>query len=139
LLDALRTKQGSDQSSTSTSPVNSGLSFPVGTNSTYVFDVLLLVQGDSLVSPDAVVGISAPSGSTYYWHEGLQDGGQTPRTTGRAVIEIDGTDLMMHRISGILETGGTLGTMYITWAQNTSSANAVIIKSASTIVAHRIT
>jgi hypothetical protein len=128
----------SDESraSTTTLTADSHYSFAVAANSVYRVTGLLAYSADP--AGDLKMSWTVPAGaSTNIACVG-------PATTATATVTsgtyqrvasilmggvIDNTVIVVAKVDGICRTGGTAGTLALTWAQNASSASATIMRS----------
>jgi hypothetical protein len=138
LTDSLRDTQGSNLSVTAVTPVDTSLQVPVKAGARYLVDGIMLVSATNALAPDLALTWSVPTGAVFYWHEGLQDGGQNARTTAKGVLESNGTTVVIHRIGGVITTASTAGNLLARAGQNTSSGNAVTLRATSVLKLERI-
>lgn len=95
---------------------------------------------------DLKCDFTVPSGASFTWTNfGTNTGGLTQynaatqaATVARAMPTNGGTASISFQLKGYLNTAGTSGTLQFRWAQNTSSATAVVVYASSWMVLTRI-
>jgi len=126
------------------------LQFSIGAGESWVFDISLIVSNSSLNTPDWKSAMLAPVGSTcsviLFGHEGRGENFPQANTTdcttpgemiNLAVQDDDGFGFNVE-MQGIVTAGVTGGTVKLQWAQGTSIANNLTVKSGSILTAYKV-
>ncbi len=148
-----------DESVTSSSVVQSddALLFAFGTNETWLFEVVLVVTGDTAGDIKCIIS-GMPVGATGQWGAFGPGAGATfdttaPETTTATPFESFANSGMsvergfgcagaaipvMIVIKGWVKSSVTAGTLTLQWAQRVSSATATTVKTGSHLIAHKV-
>lgn len=129
------------------------LSIPVAANTTYEFEALFFVAGNSAAdfkfnftfpSSDFAAGLTAP-GTTYgatstdgvgTWTSTLITAGTVSATFACGIT--DTTIPLTCLVNGILKVGSSAGAFYLSWAQNSSNATATALGANSYMLLDRV-
>ncbi len=112
------------------------LQFSVGANETWTFR--FVVQANANATPDIKFAVSAPAGSTCSVGVIDGEGAVAVGNLGCGVssgIITGNTTADVYEVVGTVQTGGTAGTVALQWAQNTTSASAVVVYAGSFLTA----
>lgn len=130
-------QKGTDESrlDSITVAVDTALSLPVESNSTYILDVWA-VWANSDVNPDFRYGLGGPTG-TYAYHSSVATAG-TDISGGTGIATKNQTSgVLTERF--LIKTAGTAGNVAFYWAQSTQDAvNATTLKGISFIELRKV-
>lgn len=137
------------RASVTTAAADPDLALTVEANAVYEVRGYLIYGADPTI--DLKLGFTGPSGATFDWNYGGQDGTQTgtssPLITDSQALGsfayilggVTNNAKKMHaKLGGTLRVGSTAGAFSLVWAQQVSSATAVIVYAGSTLVLERI-
>lgn len=131
------------RTSTTTLTADPDLTFALEANAAYDFELELLYNGGTNGSSDLKFAFTGPSGFTMTLGgllvtipAGVASTGGTQGTTFTSGTNGTSTPLWL-RLSGRLATSSTVGSLTLTWAQNTSSATATTLTAGSKMRARR--
>jgi len=145
----IRYKSTDESVSSSTTPQNDDhLFFTATANKSYLVEMYLIIAGGSTAA-DMKANFTGPSGVTIYWGPDVaintgggntaywsptQSGNPTALLTAANNIVLP-TNSVIHgaQIIAIVINGATSGTVNFQWAQNSSNATAVTVKTGSTM------
>ena len=143
------TKPGdTSRASTTTLTADPDLSVAVDASKSYWLDILILYTAAS-GSGDFKYTFGAPTGAVFYGTAVViaadtlvaaftysPSGGATISTTELVVSA--GSGAIPVRLSGVLTTSTTAGNLALSWAQNTSSGTATVVKAGSYMCLRRV-
>ncbi|WP_157251029.1 hypothetical protein [Nonomuraea typhae] len=142
--------KAADESVTSSTVLQADneLVMAVSANTDYFVEVFLIYSADP--AADIKTDWDAPAGATFDWVADAitQSATATVDQVSRTAQSVSGTPshggitnnstLLVALHKGILRVAGTAGNLTLTWAQQTSSANATFVRANSLLILTRI-
>ena len=134
------------QTSNATPRDDQHLWFYVGASEVWYIQFYLLWYNAASTTPDILVGFNVPSGTLFntefFTHSGSgRDYITNDSGGGQTTIGASGSEPSfqhMTTIRGTFRTSTAVGRVQVKWSQNTSSANATVVRKGSSILATRI-
>lgn len=135
-------------SSSTTLQNDDDLTFAIGANEIWVARYVLFVE-PAADGVDLKMGFSVPASSTGWWgYQGLALGATSVSVSARVqsddiansqpVGTPNGGSYSMVLVNCYVDTAGTSGNVVLQWAQWSSSASAITLKTGSHLVAHQL-